>query len=117
MEHLQLTMITAKAAQEELQHLLQFGSLSKSLYEELFATYQARIAAAEKDLRELYNQRMVDGVSTLEEQGYLDSTLRRLYLAEKGAINDALRQGLLSDEMTQGYMQALDEKLLSLKDD
>ena len=117
MEHLQLTMITAKAAQEELQHLLQFGSLSKSLYEELFATYQARIAASERDLRELYNQRMVDGVSTLEEQGYLDSTLRRLYLAEKGAINDALRQGLLSDEMTQAYMQALDEKLLSLKDD
>ncbi|MEO1208060.1 MAG: cation:proton antiporter [Cyanobacteria bacterium J06638_20] len=117
MEHLQLTMITAKAAQEELQHLLQFGSLSKSLYEELFATYQARIAASEKDLRELYNQRMADGVSTLEDQGYLDSTLRRLYLAEKGAINDALRQGLLSDEVTQAYMQALDEKLLSLKDD
>lgn len=117
MERLQLTMITAKAAQEELQHLLQFGSLSKSLYEELFATYQARIAASEKDLRELYNQRMADGVSTLEEQGYLDSTLRRLYLAEKGAINDALRQGLLSDEVTQAYMQALDEKLLSLKDD
>ncbi|MEO1146009.1 MAG: cation:proton antiporter [Cyanobacteria bacterium J06638_22] len=117
MEHLQLTMITAKAAQEELQHLLQFGSLSKSLYEELFATYQARIAASERDLRELYNQRMADGVSTLEDQGYLDSTLRRLYLAEKGAINDALRQGLLSDEVTQGYVQALDEKLLSLKDD
>ncbi|MBE9098136.1 cation:proton antiporter [Vacuolonema iberomarrocanum] len=117
MEHLQLTMITAKAAQEELQHLLQFGSLSKSLYEELFATYQARIAASERDLRELYNQRLADGVSTLEEQGYLDSTLRRLYLAEKGAINDALRQGLLSDEVTQDYMQALDEKLLSLKDD
>ena len=117
MEHLQLQMITAKAAQEELRHLLQFGSLSKSLYEELFANYQARIATSERELRDLYNQRMADGISTLEEQGYLDSTLRRLYLAEKGAINDALRQGLLSEEVTQEYVQALDEKLLSLKDD
>lgn len=116
MEQLRLTLITAKAAQEELQHLLQFGSLSKSLYEELFATYQARIANAERELRDLYNQRMADGASALEEQGYLDSTLRRLYLAEKGAINDALRQGLLSEEVAQSYTQALDEKLLSLKD-
>jgi len=117
MEHLQLQMITAKAAQEELRHLLQFGSLSKSLYEELFANYQARIATSERELRDLYNQRMADGISTWEEQGFLDSPLRRLYLAEKGAINDALRQGLLSEEVTQEYVQALDEKLLSLKDD
>lgn len=122
METLRLNMITAKAAQEELQHLLQFGSLPKSLYEELFASYQARIASSERELRDLYNQRIANDlntndINTLEEQSYLDSTLRRLYLAEKGAINDALRQGLLSDEATQAYRQTLDEKLLSLKDD
>ncbi|WP_346293065.1 sodium:proton antiporter [Sphaerothrix gracilis] len=117
LEALQLNMITAKAAQEELQHLLQFGSLPKSLYEELFATYQARVAASERELRDFYNQRLAEGINTLEEQNYLDSTLRRLYLAEKGAINDALRQGLLSDEATQAYVQSLNEKLLSLKDD
>ncbi len=117
METLQLNMITAKAAQEELHHLLKFGSLPKPLYEELFATYQARIASSERELRDLYNQRIADGMNTLEEQGYLDSTLRRLYLAEKGAINDAVRQGLLSDETSQSYLRSLDEKLLSLKDD
>ncbi|MCM1982908.1 sodium:proton antiporter [Lyngbya confervoides BDU141951] len=121
MEALRLTMITAKAAQEELQHLLQFGSLPKSLHEELFASYQARIAASERELRDLYNQRMADGLdqegSPWEKHSDLDSTLRRLYLAEKGAINDALRQGLLSEEATQAYLQVLDEKLLSLRDD
>lgn len=117
METLQLNMITAKAAQAELHHLLKFGSLPKPLYEELFAAYQARIASSERELRDLYNQRIADGMNTLEDQGYLDGTLRRLYLAEKGAINDAVRQGLLSDETSQSYLRSLDEKLLSLKDD
>jgi len=117
METLQLNMITAKAAQAELKHLLEFGSLPKALYEELFATYQSRIAASERELRDLYNQRMIDGISNLEQHNHLDGTWRRLYLAEKGAINDAIRQGLLSDAATQAYLQTLDEKLLSLKDD
>ncbi len=117
MEALQLNMISAKAAQAELKHLLEFGSLPKALYEELFATYQSRIAASERELRELYNQRLVDGIIPLKEQNHLDSTWRRLYLAEKGAINDAIRQGLLSDTAAQAYLQGLDEKLLSLKDD
>jgi len=117
LETLQLNMITAKAAQAELKHLLQFGGLPKSLYEELFATYQARIATAERELRDLYNQRIADGISTRQEQNHLDGTWRRLYLAEKGAINDAIRQGLLSDAAAQAHLQTLDEKLLSLKDD
>lgn len=116
-ETLQLNMISAKAAQAELKHLLEFGSLPKALYEELFATYQARIAASERELRDLYNQRIADGISPLQEQNHLDGTWRRLYLAEKVAINDAIRQGLLSDAAAQAYLQTLDEKLLSLKDD
>lgn len=117
METLQLNMISAKAAQAELKHLLEFGSLPKALYEELFATYQSRIAASERELRDLYNQRMADGISTQQAQNHLDGTWRRLFLAEKGAINDAVRQGLLSDAAAQAYLQTLDEKLLSLKDD
>jgi CPA1 family monovalent cation:H+ antiporter len=117
METLQLNMIAAKAAQAELKHLLEFGSMPKALYEELFATYQSRIAAAERELRDLYNQRIADGIGSLEKHNHLDGTWRRLYLAEKGAINDAVRQGLLSDAAAQAYLQTLDEKLLSLKDD
>ncbi|MEM1366940.1 MAG: sodium:proton antiporter [Cyanobacteria bacterium P01_H01_bin.15] len=116
METLQLNMITARAAQAELKHLLEFGSLPKALYEELFATYQSKVAAAEQELRDLYNQQIPDNMLVEEEQNHLDGTWRRLYLAEKGAIYDAIRQGLLTDSAAQAYIQTLNEKLLSLKD-
>ncbi len=116
-EILQLNLITAKAAQEELHHLLESGSLPKFLYEELFASYQARIASSEQELRDLYNQRTDYLASKTQEQKYLDGLYRRLYLAEKGAINDAIFQRLLPNDIAQTYLQELNEKLLSLKDD
>lgn len=115
LETLQLNLIAAKAAQQELATLLQSGSLPKNLYEELFAAYQAQIAAADRDLRDFYNQRTLH--SPIEDQNYLDGLRRRLYLAEKGAVNDALRKGLLSEETSLAYVKSLNEKLLSLKDD
>lgn len=117
METLQLNMIAAKAAQQELASLLQAGSLPKNLYEELFATYQAQIATADRDLRDLYNQRILNDASSITDHSSLDGLLRRLYLAEKGAVNDALRKGLLSEEVSQSYIRNLNEKLLALKDD
>uniref|UniRef100_B8HMB2 Sodium/hydrogen exchanger n=1 Tax=Cyanothece sp. (strain PCC 7425 / ATCC 29141) TaxID=395961 RepID=B8HMB2_CYAP4 len=116
-ETLQLNLIAAKAAQSELKNLLQSGSLPKFLYEELFAAYQARIAMSEGELRNLYNQRVSYPSSAPEEQAYVDSLYRRLYLAEKGAINEAVLKGLLPDEIADRYLQELNEKLLSLKDD
>ncbi|MFQ4135487.1 cation:proton antiporter [Nodosilinea sp. PGN35] len=117
LETLQLNLIAAKAGQQELASLLQSGSLPKNLYEELFAAYQAQIASADRDLREFYNQRTLNDAAHLEDQSHLDGLRRRLYLAEKGAVNDALRKGLLSEETSQLYVRALNEKLLSLKDD
>ena len=116
-ETLQLNLIAAKAAQQELATLLRSGSLPKNLYEELFAAYQAQIATADRDLRDFYNQRTLSDPARLADQSHLDGLRRRLYLAEKGAVNDALRKGLLSEETSQPYVRALNEKLLSLKDD
>ncbi|MEA5570504.1 sodium:proton antiporter [Calothrix sp. UHCC 0171] len=116
-EPLQLNLIAAKAAQEELRNLLQSGSLPKFLYEELFASYQARIASSEEKLRNLYNHRIDYELNELEERSYLDGLYRRLYTAEKGAINDAVLKGLLPDEIAKSYVEELNEKLLSLKDD
>lgn len=116
-ESLQLNLIASKAAQEELKNLLQSGSLPKFLYEELFAAYQARIASSEEELREIYNQRIGYQGNNVKEKAYLDSLYRRLFLAEKGAINDAIFKGLLPDEIASSYLQRLDEKLLSLNDD
>jgi monovalent cation:H+ antiporter, CPA1 family len=115
-EGLQVNLIAAKAAQEELKKLLESGSLPKFIYEELFATYQARIASSESELREIYNQRIREKLE-LKKTDYLDSVRRRLYLAEKAAINDAIFKGLLPDDIAQSYLQELNEKLLSLKDD
>lgn len=117
LEALQLQLIASKAAQEELKKLLESGSLPKFLHEELFASYQARIASSEQELRDIYNQRITYQSKKFAEHGYLDSLYRRLYLAEKGAINDAIFKGLLPDEIAESYLQELNEKLLSLKDD
>ncbi len=117
METLQMNMIAAKAAQQELASLLQSGSLPKNLYEELFAAYQAQIATADRDLRDLYNRRTLNAAANLEDQRSLDGLRRRLYLAEKGAVNDALRKGLLSEEVSQGYIRELNERLLALRDE
>lgn len=117
LETLQLKLIAAKAAQAELKTLLQSGSLPKFIYEEIFASYQARIAASEAELRNLYNQRITSRVDEFPEKGYLDALYRHLYLAEKGSINDAVLKGLLSDDVAKVYIQELNEKLLNLKDD
>lgn len=116
LENLQLNLITAKSAQEELKTLLQSGSLPKFLYEELFASYQARIANAEEELRGLYNQRISQKLSQFDNQAYLEGIRHRLFLAEKSAINEAILKGLITDEIARPYLQELNQKILSLRD-
>ncbi|WP_322742673.1 sodium:proton antiporter [Synechocystis salina] len=114
---LQLNLVTAKAAQGELKYLLETGSLPKFLYEELFADYQARIANSEQELRSFYNQRNLIFSEGEVEKEYIDGLYRRLYIAEKSAINDALAKGILADDISDEYLQVLNEKLLALQDD
>lgn len=114
-ESLQLSLITSKAAQEELNSLHQTGVLPKAVYEELRASYQARIANSERNLRDLYNQRS-DSEDNHEDQKFV-KVRRQLLLAEKGAINKALRRGILSEDLARDYLQRLNRKLLQLEDD
>lgn len=51
------------------------------------------------------------------EKKYIDGLYRRLYIAEKSAINDALAKGILADDISDEYLQVLNEKLLALQDD
>lgn len=114
-EQLQLQLIASKAAQDELDHFLKSGVLPKAIYEELRATYQARVATAERTLRDLYNQR-----ASLHHQPDNDPKLnairRRLLLAEKSALNEALRQRILSEDVVQAHLRNLNEQLLRLED-
>ncbi|MBI4785349.1 MAG: sodium:proton antiporter [Oscillatoriophycideae cyanobacterium NC_groundwater_1537_Pr4_S-0.65um_50_18] len=112
---LQIQLIAAKSAQDELDSLLKSGVLPKAVYEELWASYQARVAESERVLREFYNQYRTGQLK--RDRSGLDSIRRRLLLAEKVAVNDALRKRIVPDDLVQHYIKDLDEKLLSLDDD
>jgi monovalent cation:H+ antiporter, CPA1 family len=107
-EDLRAQLITAKAAQDELDGLLKTGVVPKAVYEELRSLYQIQVAKAEKSLRDLYNQ---------ADPAQLDTIRRRLLLAEKGALSDALRKQILSEAIVQERLQQIDEKLLNLGED
>ncbi|MBW4649771.1 MAG: sodium:proton antiporter [Kastovskya adunca ATA6-11-RM4] len=116
-EELQLQLIASKAAQDELDSLLKTGVLPKAVYEEMRASYQARVATSERILRDLYNQRSMKLRSLDGNLNQLDVIRRRLLLAEKGAVNDALRKRILSEDRVQAYIKNLNEQLLGLEDD
>ncbi len=115
-EELQAQLITAKAAQDELDSLLKTGVLPKSIYEEMRSTYQVRVVAAEKTLRDLYSRRSDQLPALSGNQSKLDAIRRRLLLVEKGALNDALRKRILSEEIVRERLQTIDEQLLGLGD-
>ncbi|MFM7474542.1 MAG: cation:proton antiporter [Microcystis aeruginosa] len=112
---LQLQLIASKAAQDELANLLKSGVLPKAVYEELWASYQAKVAVSERRLRDAYNQSRSGQRSPNNSE--LDAIRRRLFLAEKAALSDALRKRIVPEDLVQSYVKGLDEKLLSLDDD
>jgi CPA1 family monovalent cation:H+ antiporter len=112
---LQLQLIASKAAQDELANLLKSGVLPKAVYEELWASYQAKVAVSERRLRDAYNQSRSGQMEP--NNGQLDAIRRRLFLAEKAALSDALRKRIVPENLVQSYVKGLDEKLLSLDDD
>ncbi|BBD61260.1 sodium/hydrogen exchanger [Nostoc sp. HK-01] len=116
-EELQAQLMTGKAAQEELDSLLKSGVLPKSVYEEMRSAYQVRVAGAEKSLRDLYNRRVDNSDAKNHDLSKLDAIRRRLLLAEKGVLNEALRKRILSEEIVRGRIQSLDEQMLQLDDD
>jgi CPA1 family monovalent cation:H+ antiporter len=116
-ESLQSQLMTAKAAQKELDTLLETGLLPKTVYEELRASYQVRVAAAERSLRDFYNRRPDQLTAASRRTGRLDTIRRRLLLAEKDALSEALRKRILSEDIVRSRIQEIDQKLLALADD
>jgi monovalent cation:H+ antiporter, CPA1 family len=112
---LQVQLIAAKAAQDELDALLRSGVLPKAVYEEMWATYQARVAKSDRVLRDLYAHDRTQPLAS--DRSQLDAIRRRLFLAEKGAVSDALRKRIVPEDLVRRHIKALDEKLLKLEDD
>ncbi|MBW4536979.1 MAG: sodium:proton antiporter [Pleurocapsa minor HA4230-MV1] len=116
-EQWQAQLMTAKAAQDELDSLLKSGVLPKAVYEEMRAAYQVRVAGAEKALREIYNHRSDEFGNQSNELTKLDTIRRRLLLAEKAALNEAMRKRILSETIVRSRLQTIDEQLLRLEED
>lgn len=116
-EELQAQLMTAKAAQDELESLLKSGVLPKAVYEEMRSAYQVQVAGAEKALREIYNRRPDELDTSRGDRTKLDAIRRRLLLAEKAALSEAMRKRILSEEIVQVRLQKIDEQLLRLEDD
>jgi monovalent cation:H+ antiporter, CPA1 family len=114
LESLQSQLMTAKAAQDELDTLLKAGMLPKSVYEEMRSGYQIKVAAAERSLRDFYNRRVEPATAPVAR---LESVKRRLLLAEKNALNEAFRKRVLSEDVVKARLKAIDEQLLRLADD
>ncbi|HEY9602926.1 MAG TPA: Na+/H+ antiporter [Allocoleopsis sp.] len=116
-EELQAQLMSAKAAQDELDSLLKSGVLPKAVYEEMRSTYQVRVAASERTLRDIYNQRPERSGELSSTPTKLDAIRRQLLLAEKGALNDALRRRILSEEVIEERIKIINEQLLKLEDE
>jgi CPA1 family monovalent cation:H+ antiporter len=131
-EELQAQLMAAKAAQDELESLFKSGVLPKAIYEEMRAAYQVKVAASDRTLRDIYNHRperfsqqkgenpldsLRDAFGGRQQQTKLDAIRRQLLLAEKGALNDALRRRILSEEVVHERLKTLNEQLLKLEDD
>lgn len=116
-EELQAQLITSKAAQDELDSLLKSGVLPKAVYEEMRSGYQVRVAGAEKLLREIYNRRPDEFDPKRGSTGKIDGIRRRLLLAEKVALTEAVRKRILSEEIVHERLKKLDQQLLILEDD
>jgi monovalent cation:H+ antiporter, CPA1 family len=116
-EDLQAQLITAKAAQDELDSFFKTGVLPKAIYEEMRSLYQVQIAKSEKSLRDIYNLRVDPSMVDKSNRHKLNVIRRQLLLAEKGALNEALRKRVISDLVGQQRLQKIDQQLLGIEDE
>lgn len=65
----------------------------------------------------MYNRRPEEFETKSGELSKLDAIRRRLLLAEKGALNEAMRKQILSEDIVRGRLQTINEQLLQLDDD
>lgn len=116
-EGLQAQLIAAKAAQDELETLLKNGVLPKAVHEEMRAAYQVQVAGAEKQLRELYNRPTGHQEQPQGDPSKRDAIRRRLLLAEKNALDTALRQRIVTEEAVRDKLKTINAQLVNLEDD
>lgn len=115
-EVLRAQLISAKAAQDELEIMLKTGVLPKSVYEEMRSLYQIQIAKAERTLRDLHDRWATEVLTGQPDPSGLDAIRKRLLLVEKGSLSEAVRRGILLEQTVKERLEEIDEKILALDD-
>jgi CPA1 family monovalent cation:H+ antiporter len=93
-------LIGARRAQLELDQLLAYGLISRHEHAERRAAFQRDIIAAERTLR------------TAAGHSYGDVVVPAVLTAQKAAILDAARRGLITDRTASDHVAALDKQFL-----
>jgi monovalent cation:H+ antiporter, CPA1 family len=105
----QARLIASRAARQELERLHDQGVIPRAAYEHLRSDYQVGIASAERELRRLSEQH-------LEQAARLVLTTRRhLVDAERTALVNARRAGLIPEETAEAQLARLDARTLELE--
>lgn len=102
-------LIAARAAARELEALSAQGLVPRGAYDLLRGGYQVRAATAERELRRLREQHLAAASRSLL------SAQRRLVDAERLAIADAQRGGLLPEATARRLSQDAEQRLLQLE--
>jgi CPA1 family monovalent cation:H+ antiporter len=105
----QASLIASRAARQELEMLHDQGLIPRAVYEHLRGNYQVRIAGAERELRRLSEQHLAMGARLVL------TTRRRLIDAERTALMEARRSGLIPDATAEEQLAHLDERTLELE--
>jgi CPA1 family monovalent cation:H+ antiporter len=95
-------LIGARRAQLELDQLLASGLISRREHAERRARFQRDIIEAERTLR------------TAETHAHRDVVLPAVLIAQKAAILDAARRGLITERTAGEHVAALDEKFVEV---
>ena len=98
-----------RAGAEEIKKLLARGEIRESIAKEILEDIKRDEAKAHKGIESVLSKD-----STLEKEAKTIA-MRKALLAERGAIRDAMRGGLLSQEVGEKIIHALDEKLFMLE--
>jgi CPA1 family monovalent cation:H+ antiporter len=93
-------LIGARRAQIELDQLLAAGLISRQEHAERRAGFQRDVIKAERTLR------------TADTSSYEDVVLPAVLIAQKAAIVDAARRGLITERTASEHVAALDERFL-----
>ena len=105
----QARLVAARAARVELEALMASGMVPRMGYEHLRSEYQVVIAEAERELRRLHDGNLAQSARLLL------SVRRQLIDAERTAVSTASRSGLLSNEVAERQLRALDAKLMGIE--